>query len=41
MIGKKHMDVFVIEVYVEGSISLKQATIMLELTSRNEASYLD
>ena len=34
MTEKKHVDVSVIEAYVEGSISLKQASIMLERTPR-------
>lgn len=34
MTEKKHIDVSVIEAYVEGSISLKQASIMLERTPR-------
>lgn len=31
---KKHIDVSVIQAYVESSISLKQASIMLERTPR-------
>ena len=34
MTEKKHVDVSIIEAYVEGSISLKQASIMLERTPR-------
>lgn len=34
MTEKKHIDVSVIEAYAEGSISLKQASIMLERTPR-------
>ena len=34
MTEKKHIDVSVIEAYVEGSISLKQTSIMLERTPR-------
>lgn len=34
MTEKKHIDVLVIEAYLEGSISLKQASIMLERTPR-------
>ena len=34
MTEKKHIDVSVIDAYVEGSISLKQASIMLERTPR-------
>jgi transposase len=31
---KKHIDVSIIQAYVEGSISLKQASVMLERTPR-------